>query len=102
MMHGISSVADTGASLGVLGTTAPEPTTLADTGFARELESAVANVDTQLNAGDDALTALASGREVDLHGSMIALEQADIALRAMVAVRDKAVAAYEQMMNLSI
>ncbi|MEQ1564125.1 MAG: flagellar hook-basal body complex protein FliE [Myxococcota bacterium] len=70
--------------------------------FAAQLDSAVGRVSDSVAAGDDALVALASGGDVDLHGSMIALEQADIALRAMVSVRDKVVGAYEQLMNLAI
>ena len=71
-------------------------------GFAALLEQSVERVDGFVNQSDDALRALASGGEVDLHGAMIALEEADIALRAMVTVRDKVVGAYEQLMNLAI
>ncbi|HHO53588.1 MAG TPA: flagellar hook-basal body complex protein FliE, partial [Deltaproteobacteria bacterium] len=34
--------------------------------------------------------------------TMIELEKADIALRTMVSVRDKFIAAYEQVMNMSV
>jgi flagellar hook-basal body complex protein FliE len=71
-------------------------------GFAELVEQSLDRVDGMVNNGDDALRALASGGDVDLHGAMIALEEADIALRAMVTVRDKVVGAYEQLMNLSI
>jgi flagellar hook-basal body complex protein FliE len=74
----------------------------APTGFAAALEKAVSQVDDKVAAGDDALVALASGQEVDLHGSMIALEEADIALHALVAVRDRVIGAYEQLLNLAI
>lgn len=49
-----------------------------------------------------ALELLASGEQVDLHGTMIELEKADIALRTMVSVRDKVIAAYEQVMNMTV
>ena len=42
---------------------------------------------------------LAAGKNVDLHGTMISLEKADISLRTMVSVRDKLISAYEQIMN---
>jgi flagellar hook-basal body complex protein FliE len=83
----------------------PQPGAAPSTGdaaFSSRLEEAVGGVNASLQSGDDALRALASGGDVDLHGSMIALEHADIALRAMVAVRDKVVGAYEQLMNLAI
>lgn len=71
-------------------------------GFVKVLSDAVERVDQFQKQGDDALTALASGREVDLHGAMISMQEAEIALRAMVSVRDKLVGAYEQIMNLAI
>ena len=71
-------------------------------GFAGMVEQSVDRVDGFLQQGDEALRSLASGGDVDLHGAMIALEEADIALRAMVTVRDKVVGAYEQLMNLAI
>ncbi len=53
-------------------------------------------------AVDDKLAELASGENVDLHGTMIALEEAEITLRTMTAVRDKVVGAYQEIMNMSI
>ena len=51
---------------------------------------------------DGALSALASGESVDLHGTFVELEKADITLRTMVSVRDKVIHAYEQIMNMGI
>ena len=51
---------------------------------------------------DDMIKGLASGQHVDLHGTMIAMEKADISLRAMVSVRDKMLQAYEQVMNMTL
>ena len=99
MTAAISQVASTAAAQ--LPEALPAPAA-ADGVFAAHLEAAVGSVDATVQTGDDALRALASGGDVDLHGSMIALEEADIALRAMVAVRDKVVGAYEQLMNLAI
>lgn len=70
--------------------------------FARLLDSQVGQVDGLQHQADDAMRLLASGEQVDLHGTMIALEKADIALRTMVSVRDKLVNAYEQVMNMAI
>lgn len=74
----------------------------ADDGFSDQMFDAVGAVDDAQHAADDALSLLASGQEVDLHGTMIALEEADIALRTMVSVRDKLISAYEQVMNMTI
>jgi len=71
-------------------------------GFGDTLKAAVASVDKTQTTADGALKELASGENVDLHGTMIALEKADIALRTMVSVRDKLVSAYEQVMSTTI
>jgi flagellar hook-basal body complex protein FliE len=80
------------------------PAAAADTtaSFADKVTDAVSSVNDAQKKGESALSALASGREVDLHGSMIALEEADIALRTMVSVRDRAIGAYEQLMNTTV
>ena len=70
--------------------------------FVSKLNAAIASVDGAQRAGDASLQALASGEEADLHGTMIALEQADIAMRTMVTARDKVINAYEQLMNMAI
>ena len=72
------------------------------TSFADTLSSGLEQVEGQVSASEDALSLLASGEQVDLHGTMIELEKADIALRTMVSVRDKVIAAYEQVMNMAI
>jgi len=72
------------------------------TDFGNTLQTAIKQVDKQQHLADDALVDLASGRKVDLHGTMIQMEKADIALRTMVSVRNKFIRAYEQIMNMSI
>tara|TARA_B100001250_G_scaffold372854_1_gene358623 strand:- start:358 stop:648 length:291 start_codon:yes stop_codon:yes gene_type:complete len=71
-------------------------------GFSDKLGEAIDRVSDQQIAGDDKLAQLASGKDVDLHGTMIALEEADITLRTMVTVRDKVVGAYQEIMNMAI
>jgi flagellar hook-basal body complex protein FliE len=71
-------------------------------GFADKLTGAIDNVSDKSIAADDKLAQLASGKDVDLHGTMIAMEEADITLRTMVAVRDKVVNAYQEIMNMAI
>jgi len=70
--------------------------------FGDKLAQAVNSVSDQQIAADGKLSELASGKNADLHGTMIALEEADITLRAMVAVRDKVVNAYQEIMNMAI
>lgn len=75
---------------------------IADGQFHAMLENAIGKVDGLQQGADLALEGLASGKNVDLHGTMIALEQADIALRAATTVRDKFISAYEAVMNMAV
>lgn len=71
-------------------------------GFAAHLDAAVGKVDGAQHTADSALAELASGKNVDLHGTMMKLQQADISMRTMVSVRDKVVDAYQTIMNMTI
>jgi flagellar hook-basal body complex protein FliE len=70
--------------------------------FGDLLQSAVKSVDASQQAADTQMEGLASGRNVDLHGTMIALEEANISLHAMTSVRDKLVDAYQTIWNMPI
>ena len=48
----------------------------------------------------EAVTGLLSGQGVDIHDAMIATEKADMAFELALQVRNKAVAAYQQMMGM--
>jgi flagellar hook-basal body complex protein FliE len=70
--------------------------------FSDLLTKAVQKVsDTQL-AADDKLAMMASGKDVDIHTTMIVLQEADISIRTMVSVRDRVVEAYQQIMNMTV
>lgn len=71
-------------------------------GFGERMAAAADRVERQEVAADSALEMLASGQHVDIPGTMIELEKADIALRTLVSVRDRLVGAYEQIMNMAI
>lgn len=70
--------------------------------FANRLDHAMRGVSNQVNAADVRLARVASGEDADLHGTMIALQEADISVRLMVSVRDEAVEAYEKIMNMQV
>ncbi len=71
-------------------------------GFAEAFESAVRAVDASQAAADDKLRGVATGQSADLHGTMIALEEANIALRAMGSVRDKLVEGWQTVWNMPV
>jgi len=70
--------------------------------FANRLDNAIRGVSNQVNAADVRLANVASGEDADIHGMVIALQEADISVRLMVSVRDEAVGAYEKIMNMQV
>ena len=55
----------------------------------------------QLDA-DKAVEDLATGKNKNIHETMIAISQADIALRMTMQVRNKVVDAYQEIMRMSV
>jgi flagellar hook-basal body complex protein FliE len=53
-------------------------------------------------SADRAAEQIAAGETKNLHGAMIKLEEADISLRLMVQVRNKAVEAYQEIMRMQV
>ncbi len=70
--------------------------------FAAKLADAADTVSAAQHGADQMVAGVASGKDTDLHAMMIALEEADIAMRTLVSVRDKAVESYQQLMNMAI
>lgn len=81
------------AEAGVSGTT---------NSFSESLKIAIQDVDTLQQVSDKKLELLASGKDVDIHGTMIALQEADISIRTMGAFKDKITEAYKALINMSI
>ena len=73
-----------------------------DKSFSNVLESAINDVDASTKVADRKLEMLASGEDVDIHGTMIALQEADISIRTMSAFRDKITDAYKNLINMAI
>ena len=71
-------------------------------GFGDYLQQAVGEVNRQLVEADEAMEALVSGRSQDVHNTMIAKEKADVSFQLLMQVRNKVVAAYENIMRMQI
>ena len=70
--------------------------------FLDSLKSAISQVnDVQLEAGR-AVDALMTGQTENVHQTMVALQKADAAFQLMMQVRNKLVAAYEEMNRMQI
>ncbi len=70
--------------------------------FADTLKEAVNNVNQLSLDADKKAQELATGKTDDIAGVMIATEKADIALRAMVQVRNKIIDAYQEIMRMQV
>ncbi len=57
--------------------------------------------DTQANS-DDLLQRFAAGEDLDIHQVMIATEETDINFRVALAIRDRLVVAYREVMRINV
>lgn len=71
-------------------------------GFADMLTSMMGKVNAAQVTGDEAVVKLQSGEAKHLHEVMIAVEEADVSLRMLVQMRNKALTAYEEIMRMQL
>jgi flagellar hook-basal body complex protein FliE len=103
------NAAQTGASsaMDALAQTAGAGKSLSATGspsysapFADVLHDAIAKTNELNTQAAQAVTGLLSGQGVDVHTAMIATEKSDLAFEMMLAMRNKAIGAYQQLMGM--
>lgn len=82
--------------------TDPNPVSVAKSDFSEMLDSTVKQVIHAQSRGDEAIEKLNSGEAHNLHDVMIAVEQADLSLRMLVQLRNKALEAYNQIIKMNI
>jgi len=70
--------------------------------FGQMLKTSIAEVNQAQISANKAAEQIAAGETKNLHGTMIKLEEADISLRLMVQVRNKAVEAYQEIMRMQV
>ncbi len=94
---GIAPIADVGqaGSAGGVGTSGTS-------GFLDSLKSAIGKVnDAEMEAGR-AIDSLMTGETQDIHRTMVALQQADVSFQLMMQIRNKLVAAYEEIQRMQV
>lgn len=70
--------------------------------FGDTLQNAFGQVNTLQNQAADMAQDFAAGKSSDVHGVMIASEQATLALQLTTQVRNKAVEAYQEVMRITM
>lgn len=91
----LSSKAHGSTPIGDAGSNASMTTPFA--GLMKSMVEQTSKLDHQASA---AVTGLLNGQGVDIHQAMIATQKADMAFELALQVRNKAVGAYQQMMNM--
>lgn len=67
-----------------------------NTDFAQELRNALGNVNQMQVDGEKAMSDIATGSVKDLHQAAIAIDKAEISMKLMLEVRNKALNAYKE------
>lgn len=70
--------------------------------FAETLKSSIGQVNRLQLETDTAIQNLVSGNEKDVHEVMVAMEKASISLELLVQVRNKIIAAYDEIKRMQI
>lgn len=71
-----------------------------ESSFAAELKNAVAQVNTLQNNAEEAMQNGALHGAQNIHETMIVLQEAEIGLKMLMRVRDKALEAYHEVMRM--
>jgi len=70
--------------------------------FGELLEEAIASVDRLQREGEEAQAAFARGEDVDLHDVLLKVEEAEVAFKTMMEIRNKLVEAYREIMRMGV
>lgn len=77
-------------------------TQTSQTDFAQELKNALGNVNQMQVEGEKAMSDIATGSVKDLHQAAIAIDKAEISMKLMLEVRNKALSAYKEITRTQI
>ncbi len=92
----------TGAGASLLRPADTSAVSTAKNGFGDIMKSTIEQVNQAQNRGDQAIEQLNTGSAESLHEVMIAVEEADISLKMLVQMRNKALQSYEEIMRMQL
>ncbi len=70
--------------------------------FAQKLQSALNDVNKLQENGEKAMAGIATGQIKDLHQAALAIDKAEISMKLMLEVRNKALSAYKEISRTQI
>ena len=71
-------------------------------GFGQMVDDLVTGVQAKQTVANDSLKSLFAGKNVSLHQTMIAMEEASISFQLMVEVRNKLLESYQELMRMQV
>lgn len=74
----------------------------ASSNFGDMLKEKISDVDTAIKTADQATQSFATGKSRNIHEAVLAMEMADTSLRMAVAVRNKVIDAYQEIMRMPV
>jgi flagellar hook-basal body complex protein FliE len=77
-------------------------TTTAGANFTQTLTDAIGSLAGLQQNADTAIAGVATGQGTDIHQAMIAMQQASLGMHLATEVRDKAVEAYQSLINMQV
>jgi flagellar hook-basal body complex protein FliE len=100
-MNPLSAISSVATSLqGAAGSSGAANTSIPQMPFSKLFQSVVQQTGDLDAKASQAVTGLLNGSGVEIHQAMIATQKADMAFEMALQVRNKAVGAYQQMMNM--
>ena len=72
------------------------------TGFGDYIKSSLDEVNQKIQQADQAVEGLATGKNQDIHNTMIAMKKAEISFELVMQIRNKLVSAYDEIRRMSI
>lgn len=70
--------------------------------FGEMLKNTLTEVNREQTSADEAVKNLATGKDKDIHHTMIEMEKASVSLNLMMQVRNKVIDAYQEIMRMSV
>lgn len=70
--------------------------------FGEAVQAALTHLSRLQHQSDQAVEHMLSGRKVDVHQTMVALEKASVSFQLIMQVRNKIVSAYEEIMRMQL
>lgn len=85
-----------------IGTSATGAANKAPSGFGDAIARGIENVSNLQSSADSALSQFAAGGNVQIHEVMAATSKATLGMQVMVEMRNRALEAYQQIMNIQV